>query len=186
MDTSIHTWVLDHRSQGAVDVARVLTDTGTGVVAYALAAVAGALAAIRRSRRWWLAPLIAVAGLLVAQIVRQALLQVVDRPRPPMADWAAGASGASFPSGHATTSATVAAMFCLAALGTGRRATRVIAAVAVVWAVGVGLTRVYLGVHWPTDVLGGWLLATAFALVGAMTVRLRSDSAGQAGDHDDS
>jgi membrane-associated phospholipid phosphatase len=91
----------------------------------------------------------------IVQVVRLALMIVMDRPRPPVADWATMASGMALPSGHTTTSAMVAALFVVA-LGR-RRPPRVRFAAgvtaAVLWAIGVGVTRVYLGVHWPTDVV---------------------------------
>jgi membrane-associated phospholipid phosphatase len=168
--------MLEHRNAGLTDVAVAVTDTGNGLVAYVLAAVAGGVAALRRGwHRRWLGPLVALAGLLGAQLLRQGMVRVIDRPRPPMTDWVWSASGPSFPSGHTTTSTTVAAMFCLALLG-GRDHPRLllrraVSALAVLWAAGVGVTRVYLGVHWPTDVLGGWLLGSAFALTAVLTVR---------------
>lgn len=115
--------------------------------------------------RWRGAALAAVA-LAAGQVIRVALVVWVDRPRPPAADWAYRAGGAAFPSGHTTTSALVAAIVCLAV----RRVTdrpRLRAgwcAVALLWAAGVGGTRIYLGMHWPTDVLAGWLLAGCLAL----------------------
>lgn len=188
-DSALHTWALDHQTPALTDVAIGITRTGVGLTAYALAVVAGLLGArLRDRRRRWLGPLIALGALLGVQLVRQVIVQAIDRPRPPTADWALTASGAAFPSGHTTTSATVAALFCLALLGfRGRRAAvrRTGAALAVTWAVVVGVTRVYLGVHWPTDVLGGWLLASAFALTGVAAVRFCSGRTSQADDHDD-
>nr|WP_234025103.1 phosphatase PAP2 family protein [Streptomyces sp. SID8354] len=89
-------------------------------------------------------------------------MELLARPRPPHADWAAHASGHSFPSGHATTAALAAGILAWGVLrrahpGTGRFWCALLA----LWALGVGLTRVYLSVHWAGDVLAGWLLAAA-------------------------
>jgi undecaprenyl-diphosphatase len=159
VDVAVHGWFAVHRTPALSSAERLLTATGTGVPAYALAAVAGAVAA-RARRRWWVGALAAVAALAVVQLIRLGLAAVVHRMRPPTADWATSASGWSFPSGHTTTSAAVAVLVVLAirarapsrAIGLGA------ATVACLWAVAVGLTRVALGVHWPSDVLGGWLL----------------------------
>ena len=75
-------------------------------------------------------------------------------------------SNASYPSGHAMLSAvaylTIAAML---ARGEKRLAPRLsLLALAVVLVVLIGHSRLYLGVHWPTDVLGGWCLGSAWAL----------------------
>lgn len=89
-----------------------------------------------------------------------------DRPRPDLVPHAMEALSPSFPSGHAATSAVV--YLTLGALGAGalpRRRLKVYAvAVAAAVTLGVGLSRVYLGVHWPTDVLAGWTLGAAWAL----------------------
>lgn len=176
VDTALHDWMVGHRTTTVTDWAVVITRSGIGLVAYLLAAVAGGLAALLRGwRRRWLGPVVAVAGLLGAQLLRQGMVRAIDRPRPPVADWAWSASGPSFPSGHSTTSATVAAMFCVALVGIAGHERALLrwatAALAVLWAVAVGVTRVYLGVHWPTDVLAGWLLGIAFALTAILAVR---------------
>ena len=112
---------------------------------------------------------VAVGALLLGQGVRLLIAYTVDRHRPARPDWAAAASGPAYPSGHTTASAVVAALICVAAARAGQGRKRVaLQAAALCWAVLVGLTRIYLGVHWPTDVLAGWLLAalaTAAALL---------------------
>lgn len=166
VDLATHGWVLSHRSLAVTAVARAVTETGSNVLTYALAALAGGVAVGRR--RWWLGSLCALLALLAGQGVRLLLLAWVARPRPPVADWAASAGGPAFPSGHATTSALVAALVCVALSRrlAGRRL-RAAQALALVWAGGVGVSRVYLGVHWFTDVLAAWLLVAFLVALSA-------------------
>jgi undecaprenyl-diphosphatase len=97
----------------------------------------------------------------------------VDRPRPPVDLRITAVSGASFPSGHATQAAAVYGMVVLV-LTAGRSVRlRVAAWSAVVVIVGaVGLSRVYLGAHWPTDVLGGYALGAMWITVLASALLL--------------
>jgi undecaprenyl-diphosphatase len=95
----------------------------------------------------------------------------VGRARPPVAQQLVSAHGDAFPSGHSAQSiACYGALAWLAwELGKPRRVRVVATIAAVVVALLVGLSRVYLGVHWPSDVLSGWLLAIGWlaTLVGA-------------------
>ncbi|MEU7639240.1 MULTISPECIES: phosphatase PAP2 family protein [unclassified Streptomyces] len=174
-------WSTAHRGEPLRSLAGALTATGTGVVPYLMALLAGLLAG-RDTRGRIRAALCAVLVLAACQAVRYGLMELFARPRPPAADWAARASGFSFPSGHATTSALAAGLLAWGVLhhtrpGTGRPWCALLA----LWAVGVGLTRVYLGVHWAGDVLAGWLLATALLALALLLDPLAVPPTGRSG-----
>lgn len=164
LDESLHRWSVRHRPAVAVALARGITATGSGPVPYLCAVTAGLVAGWGRGNRGRLLTAAGALGfLLLAQGVRYAVMYAVARPRPPVGDWAAHASGFAFPSGHATTSALAAGLLVWAVSRAAAPATaRLCWALLAFWAVAVGLSRVYLGVHWPTDVLGGWLFALAW------------------------
>ncbi|MFJ6751698.1 MULTISPECIES: phosphatase PAP2 family protein [unclassified Streptomyces] len=128
----------------------------------ALLAVVVCRLVLRGQRRLgiWVAAT-ALAGTLLQQAVKVA----VGRDRPVWPDPVDSAHYAAFPSGHAMSVLVAGALVCwLLWLHGVRPLWRWAAGTAVaVSTVGVGVTRVYLGVHWPSDVLGGWLLGCALA-----------------------
>lgn len=137
----------------------VVTTTG-GPAVVTVAAVA-TVAVLLELRRWREAVFVAVT-MLGSAGVRLIVLNAVARMRP--VDRLAPAAGFSFPSGHTTGSAAAAltAIALVWPLLRGPRRTFAVGA-AGLWAVAVGVSRVALVVHWPTDVLGGWLLAVTVA-----------------------
>ncbi|MES9525149.1 phosphatase PAP2 family protein [Streptomyces capoamus] len=157
-DAGLLSWSVGHRPDVAVALARWLTDTGTGAVPYALAVLA-ALIAGRTPRQRTLAVALCLGCLGAGQALRYAVMALVTRPRPPLTHWAAHASGWAFPSGHTTTAALTAGLLIIAIRIRGPRGRTVLTLVIGGWGALVGLTRVYLGVHWFTDVVGGWLFA---------------------------
>ncbi|MFF7587946.1 phosphatase PAP2 family protein [Kitasatospora purpeofusca] len=169
-------WVVAHRPDPAERAAELLTDLGTGVCSYLFALASGALlvraARPHRSRPAAVAVLLApVVWLAVGQLLRQGLMHGFGRPRPPAADWAFTAHDFAFPSGHAFTGALSAGLVALAVTLTRPGAARPAAAAATAFALLIGCSRVYLGVHWPLDVLAGWLLAAAWLALGALLFR---------------
>lgn len=134
-------------------------------------------------RAWRLAAwaaVTAVAGGLTGLLVKV----VVERARPELPDPVAHAPGFSFPSGHAMTAMTSFAILLLVLLPVVRRGARPFFwAVAAVSVLGVGFTRVALGVHWFSDVLGGWTLGlVVVALTGWSFGAWRADAGlGRAG-----
>lgn len=170
-DAASHTWALLHRPAAAMLAARVLTGSGAGACPYLIAVIAGLAAASTCRGRVWRV-FLAVGVLAMGQGVRFVIMEAVARPRPPRADWATYATGFSLPSGHSTSAALSAGLLCLAMLHRAPRLLNsIIGGLAQVWAVGVGLSRVYLGVHWASDVIAGWLLAITLLSLCTVTYR---------------
>ena len=90
---------------------------------------------------------------------------LIDRARPAFDVHPVVTHSASFPSGHAANSMAVFLTVALVAVPPRHR--RLAATVAVVMSVLIGLSRCYLGVHWPSDVIAGWALGAAVALIAA-------------------
>lgn len=137
------------------------------ILALVCAGVAGYLLVDRKSRAATFLLTSAVVGLALCL----ALKGLIDRPRPEVVPHLTHPESSSFPSGHAMLSAvvylTLALLLARHIGGTHRRLYLV--AVAVVVAGLVGASRVYLGVHYPTDVLAGWCVGLAWAsLCGAV------------------
>ena len=164
--------VVTRRSALLTPVARIVTGLGATPVVYTLIAITGGLV-WWRTRRWQ--PLaLALVVLAAGQAVRLAVDNAVGRPRPADVLHLAKAGGYAFPSGH-TTTATIGygLLAVLLTLLLPAARTMLVTGAAVV-AVAVGLSGVYLGVHWPTDVLAGWGLGVAWlALAGVVFAVLR-------------
>lgn len=158
--------VIAYRSSALTLAAKTVTTFGTIPVAYSVVGIAGVFA--RPNRHGWWRLMLAAAVLVSGQLIRLGISRAVARPRPPHELWLMHAGGYAFPSGHTTTAAlaygTAAAL--LIQRWPGHRITS--CSIAGLASVAVGLSRVYLGVHWPTDVLGGWLLAVSWLALCAL------------------
>jgi undecaprenyl-diphosphatase len=154
--------------QGAV---RDITALGsTSVLVLIVAAVVIHFVLVGRARTA-LFVLFAVAS---GQVLSSLLKIGIERPRPDLVPPLALETSLSFPSGHAMLSAiTYLTLGALAARFSARRATRVyVLALAVLVTLMVGVSRVYLGVHWPSDVLAGWCAGFAWAMLWWLGARL--------------
>jgi undecaprenyl-diphosphatase len=166
-----HRWAVDE--PGLTHAFRILTDWVWDPWTMRLLAAAAAIWLVwRRNARWTAAWLVATCA--VGTLVQQVMKAAVGRERPVWPDPVDTAHFAAYPSGHALTATVVCGLllWLLHHYGAGRTLWFSALALAVVSVVGVGLTRIWLGVHWPSDVLGGWLLGAMLVTL-AMTVHQR-------------
>ncbi|WP_431782511.1 phosphatase PAP2 family protein [Streptomyces chumphonensis] len=149
---------------------RVLTDWVWDPVTMRL--LAAACAAVLLARRMVRAAAWVATATLTGFVAQNALKALVGRDRPVFPDPVDSAHFHAFPSGHVMTATVVCAVLLVLALRetrAGRRGPRaVLWTLAAVSVLGVGFTRVYLGVHWPADVIAGWLFGGAVAAATAV------------------
>jgi undecaprenyl-diphosphatase len=159
------------------ETARDITALG-GFTVLTLVTVLATILLLMHGRR--LQALIFAAGVIVAQLLADGLKVLLNRARPDLVPHHDLVYSHSFPSGHATLTPVV--YLTLAAMlvaGEPRRSVRVLLlCVAMALVLAVGVSRVYLGVHWPTDVLAGWTLGTAIALAGSLALHRAAPARG--------
>jgi undecaprenyl-diphosphatase len=170
--------VVDHiRSGWLTSVAKAVTTLGSPVLVWTLAF--GCAVALAIGRRWWEFSVL-VAGMLLIIVGVHAIKDAVDRPRP--GGGLVSAHGSAFPSAHAAYSTFYvwAAVTTVMRLRPGMARGAAVVGAGVGLAALIGLSRVYLGVHYLSDVSAGWALgASAFALCAAIALvvaQLRQNS----------
>lgn len=172
IDSSVAEWGNRNASAWSHDALTLVTRLGEAWVIVPVALLV-AVVEIARTRNKWVVPFLLIV-ILGDSLLTNAIKQLVDRARPTI-EAVAATLGPSFPSGHTSTAAASWAAFALVAgRWWGRRAWPALAGAAVGIAVAVALSRVFLDVHWLTDVLGGlalgwaWFAACAIAFGGRL------------------
>ncbi len=149
---------------------------GVGILVSMSLAVVGYLLIERKRHAALLVVVAVVGGLLISTLLKEGF----DRPRPDLVPHGAIVYTASFPSGHSMLSAVVYLTLgaLLARVHAGLALKAYFLLVAAILTLLVGVSRVYLGVHWPTDVLAGWAGGAAWAIL-CWTVALQLQRRGQ-------
>ncbi|MBI1196342.1 MAG: phosphatase PAP2 family protein [Phenylobacterium sp.] len=157
-------------SRGIEEAVRDVTALGGTTLVTVVTVVA--VLAFAFHRRWRHAAVMAGA-VLAAWASSNFTKAFYHRPRPDLVPHEVYVYSGSFPSGHSTLSAAtwLTLAMLIASLETRRRTKALVYVVAGVILAGVGVSRVYLGVHWPSDVLAGWCLGSMWALAGWLALR---------------
>ena len=172
LDTTLMHWVATHRFPLGDQVARGVMAAGSSLVVLAAAAFCCLTYVVVR-RRYRLAAGVVLA-VVVSMLVAELLKQFFGRSRPPASLALVHASGLSMPSTDAALTSAAAAVLVLGLTWLHPRRRRLVGAVLAAGVIAVGLCLIYLGAHWPTDVLAGWALGIAAgAAAAAVTSPLR-------------
>jgi undecaprenyl-diphosphatase len=156
----------DHRSATLNGLLQTISAPGLSVFRYVVAVPVIVLLA--RARAWWTLAWVATVVVLIGPLTT-AVKTIVGRIRPPFANGGALDPSKSFPSGHSSgIAASVVVALVLAWPVLSARARRIWLTVGVALVVVVGFSRMWLGVHYLSDVVAGWSLGIAFALLTAL------------------
>lgn len=156
------------RTDWLIDVAKAVSALGSAAVCWTLAVIAAAALAARRR---WAELGVLVAGMAIVIVGVHELKDAVDRPRP--GGGLVETSGSSFPSAHAAYSTFYVwlAVTIVLRLRVGMARGALVVVAGIVLAALIGLSRVYLGVHYMSDVNSGWALgAASFSLCAAIAL----------------
>jgi len=159
------------------ETARDVTALGGVGILSAMTLASAGLLVLQKKHRAAMFILVAVGGgLLLSTLLKYGF----DRPRPDLVPHGSHVYTASFPSGHSMMSAvTYLTLGTLLARTISDRKVKIyLIVIAIVVTASVGVSRVYLGVHWPSDVLAGWTLGACWAIA-CWTVELWSQRAGR-------
>jgi undecaprenyl-diphosphatase len=174
MDQSISRWFVDQRTprlNSLSFVGSMLSDTVVKIVATVIIAVVMLIVWKR-----WLEPLMVVIPLILEALCFITVTTIVGRPRPDVVRLDTSPVGSSYPSGHMGAAVSYAAIIVVVFWHTRRRWIRVLAvAVGALIPMWVGLSRMYRGMHYFTDVVFGALLGGASVIATALVLRHAAD-----------
>lgn len=166
-DTTLMRWVAANRFPLGDQVAHGIMSLGTNLVILAVAALLG-LVYVVAHHRYRLAVGVAIA--VVASTLTAGLLkQILGRARPPASMALVHANGLSMPSTDAALTAAAATAIYVGLVWLHPRRRRLAGIALAAGVISLGLCLIYLGVHWPTDVIAGWALGIG---VGAGTAAM--------------
>lgn len=162
-DDAVMLWLAEHPVRETLEPLMVeITMLGTGSVVMAVVAVSGLFLWLTRHKHSAVLLLVTTGiGLILNNLLKMGF----DRQRPQVFEWGTHALTSSFPSGHAMSAATVyvTVAYLAARLQRRRRARWLTVVAALVLVLLIAGSRVYLGVHYPSDVAAGVVLGTAWA-----------------------
>jgi len=167
-DAAVHDWVVSHRGPGDTLFFIAMSIIGGPVVVGVITGIVAIVLLIQRRWAWVMYLLFTALG---AALLNMELKRYFARARPAVTEMLRQARGYSFPSGHAMGSTVVFGALAYLAFRAARSwsAAAAALALALTLVISVAVSRVYLGVHWISDVVGGmaagfvWLLSTTVA-----------------------
>jgi undecaprenyl-diphosphatase len=160
-DERVLAWLSRYRSPTLDEAALEVTSLGNGIVLFALVLVASVF--LWETKHRWSVYLLIIAS-LGGKVLNGVLKNLFDRPRPSIVDHIDVVHSLSFPSGHAMASLITygSVAYLVARLETTARLRTTTWTVAVILIMGIGLSRMYLGVHYPSDVIAGFVAGLAW------------------------
>jgi undecaprenyl-diphosphatase len=161
-DETILRWISAHHSNALTSAMLEITTLGTGTVLIMIVCIAALFLTLTKHKYSALLLLVATGGGLLLDMV---LKLQFNRPRPHVFIWGTQAFGSSFPSGHAMGSTITYSTVAYLAARLHRRAWArwLTMSVALLVILLIGVSRIYLGVHYPSDVLAGIIMGLAWA-----------------------
>jgi undecaprenyl-diphosphatase len=162
MDTQVLLWTKRHAAPSLTEAMRVATAFGDGLTLTAVCGAASVASWVNGHRR---AALFMATAAVGAGLLCNVLKLLFERERPSEVFRLVSASSYSFPSGHSMASASSYGALAIVLGRSHRNWRHVVVALAILIVLSVGVSRVYLRVHYVTDVLAGWLLGLSWLVV---------------------
>jgi membrane-associated phospholipid phosphatase len=171
-DTHVDRWFAAHRTNALSRATHYATDAAETptIAALAVLTVAGAALAWRR----WREPMLVAVAVTGEVLIFVTITLLVDRPRPPVKHLDVAPPTSSFPSGHTAAAVALYGVWALLAWQRSRSPLLrlLLTLLAIVVPIAVALSRMYRGMHYPTDVLAGALLGAGWLAVTVRGIRI--------------